>query len=123
MLQYSSYITRRMVIDNRNSLFVFGDNLQRFGFGGQAKEMRGEINSVGIPTKIAPHRHESAFFTDEWYDKWLPSFDEAEGRLMHHTGLIVWPYAGIGTGRAQLEKRAPKIWAAIEQLRTDLDEK
>jgi hypothetical protein len=30
---------------------------------------------------------------------------------------IIWPFDGIGTGLARLEKNAPSIWDDIEQLR------
>ncbi len=42
------YITREIVRDNPKKIFVFGDNDERDGFGGQAGQMRGEKNSIGI---------------------------------------------------------------------------
>lgn len=41
-------IMRRDLLDNQDKLYVFGDNMVRRGFGGQAREMRGEPNAVGI---------------------------------------------------------------------------
>ncbi len=57
-------ITRQMVREHPDRLFVFGDNLARVGYGGQAREMRDEPNAVGIPTKKLPTMTEGAFFSD-----------------------------------------------------------
>ncbi len=123
MLEYRDNITRRMLKDEPNTLFIFGDNIVKKGYGGQAAVMRGEPNAVGIPTKLYPSMKEGSFFSDDNYNIFMVVFDRCEAQLMHHTGKIVWPLAGIGTGRAQLRIRSPRIWDAIEQLRTDLDDK
>ena len=121
MLEHRQFITRNMVQAAPKTLFVFGDNMARQGFGGQAREMRGEPNSVGIPTKRRPSMTETSFFVDtsectreflrETYDDYL--------RLVFHAlygGHIVWPRDGIGTGLAELEQRAPKIYTLIKEL-------
>jgi hypothetical protein len=33
----------------------------------------------------------------------------------------VWPEDGIGTGLAQLQQRAPRIWAQLEAWRAELE--
>ena len=48
------FITRQYVKAHPNVYFVFGDNEVRRGYGGQAKEMRGELNTVGVRTKRTP---------------------------------------------------------------------
>jgi len=50
-IRTEKHITRQMLRAEPGTLWVFGDNLQRKGLGGQAKEMRGEPNAIGIPTK------------------------------------------------------------------------
>ena len=47
------------------TVFVFGDNMERCGFGGQAAAMRGEPNAVGVPTKWAPGSAPADFFCDD----------------------------------------------------------
>lgn len=101
-------------------LFVFGDNFQRRGFGGQAKEMRGEPNAVGIPTKRFPSMAEESFLTDNLLTLWGVNSGAAIIKLLGFEGVIVWPAAGIGTGLAELEKRAPRIWRAIQKLQVGL---
>ncbi len=40
------------------------DSVQRHGLAGQAKEMRGEPNAIGVATKWAPSTNPKAFFDD-----------------------------------------------------------
>ncbi len=108
--------TRAMIQRNPDVLFVFGDNLARRGFGGQAAEARGEPNSVGIVTKMSPSRYLS---DDNWLDVRDPIV-EAFNRLRNHLvngGTVVWPQDGVGTGLAELPTRAPLLDLAIEGCR------
>lgn len=117
-------ITRACLQANPRTLFVFGDNMAGTGLGGQAKEMRGEPNAVGIPTKLLPSMGENAFFQDADFPRAKPKIDAAFVRLFMQAangGDIVWPHAGIGTGMAELEKRAPQIWNYIERTRVALE--
>ena len=123
-MRYEKHITRQMLKDNPNTLFVFGDNMLGRGLGGQAAEMRGEPNAVGIPTKYMPGMGEADFFIDDDIRKAKPRIDAAFANLLVHAakgGEIVWPKDGIGTGLAELPKRAPKIWALIETHKKALD--
>lgn len=102
-------------------LFVFGDNVQRIGYGGQAAEARGEMNVVGIPTKMSP----KSYFEDTQYD-----FEVAREQIVQAFVIlaqhlkrgkdIVWPKDGVGTGLAQLKVRAPQIWRGLEECRNHL---
>lgn len=119
MLEYRKFITRSMLKSAPDTLFVFGDNLARQGFGGQAREMRGEPNAVGIPTKHRPSMAEDAFFTDDDKTKFLIVICMDYIRLVKHAARgshIVWPKDGIGTGLAELEQRAPEIYKMIKEL-------
>jgi len=124
MLRYLVEIYRNNLRRDPDTLFVFGDNMVERGLGGQAKEMRGEPNAVGIPTKLFPSMTEQAFFRDSDFNRAKPKIDAAFVRLFVHAangGDVVWPAAGVGTGLAELEKRAPKIWAYIEKNRVALE--
>jgi hypothetical protein len=101
------------------TLYVFGDNLKGFGMGGQAGQMRGEPNAIGIPTKIAPDMQEKSFFDDgKLCYMTVTSIIESRFRILEdhlRSGLdVVWPEDGIGTGLAQLPERAPRIHKYIE---------
>lgn len=118
MIEFRKYITRSMLSSERSTLFVFGDNIERKGRGGQAKEMRGELNAVGIPTKRSPAMSSIAFFTDRDFEEWRQASLSDWRRLFAHAkdgGKIVWPADGIGTGLARLQECAPTIAAAIDR--------
>lgn len=118
-------IIRQMLRQEPQRLFVFGDNMAQRGLGGQAKEMRGEPNAVGIPTKWSPEMFPDSFFLDRDLERVRPKIDAAFLRLAFHMlkgGAIVWPADGIGTGRAELPQRAPLIWELIESGRRILAE-
>lgn len=111
------WITRDDLKRNPEHLFAFGDNMARRGLGGQAKEMRGEPNAVGVPTKWEPTMYPSGFFSEADLEKVKPSIDEAFERLRAHLargGTVVLPRDGLGTGLAALDGRAPSIAALIQ---------
>ena len=109
--------TRALITANPEVLFVFGDNLARVGYGGQAAEARGCKNAVGIPTKISP----SQVITDELvyqnpHRYCVPvkeAFDELHAHLSKG-GVVCWPKDGVGTGLAALSTHAPKFLEGIE---------
>lgn len=108
--------TRREIRNNSDKLYLFGDNEQRRGLGGQAKECRGEPNAVGIVTKVAPSLSEGSFWSDQDFDRVTAILDaDFERAIAHalHGGVVVCPRAGIGTGLAELPLRAPKTMGYI----------
>lgn len=122
MFEYRKWITRNQLKEQPDTLFVFGDNMQRRGYGGQAKQMRGEPNAIGIPTKMIPSMHPNAFLTDQHYDQWLREAQKDIDRLISHKGPIVWPMDGIGTGLAKLDQTAPRIFKRIKKIERFLQE-
>jgi hypothetical protein len=123
-LLYIKRFTRTYIQAHPDWLFIFGDNLARSGLGGQAAEARGEPNAIGISTKKLPTMEPGAFLTDSNYDAWFAAEKSTLRRLMEASRAgrtIIWPFDGIGTGLAQLEKRAPAIWNDIEQLRIAIE--
>ena len=118
-IEFKKFITRKEVQKNRHKIYVFGDNLQHVGYGGQAKAMRGECNTIGIPTKYAPYQ----YFHECDYDLALPIikmyFDEIKNHLEMGRTVVI-PKDGIGTGLAKLEEKAPKIWKYVKRERIKL---
>ena len=116
--RYEERITRRMVkAELGQSIFVFGDNMLHIGYGGQAKEMRGELNAIGIPTKRRPAMNPEDFFSDR------PEELAAVCRAIHSITErvqqgqnIVWPTHGIGTGFARIHEKSPKIAAFLQSF-------
>jgi hypothetical protein len=115
------HITRDMLRQNPNTQFLFGDNLIERGLGGQAGEMRDEPNAIGIPTKRAPSMLDSSFFTDNEFEDNKIAIDKAFDKI-DLTRPVVIPANGLGTGRAQLDTRAPKTYAYLQQRLEELRE-
>jgi len=113
---FKKFITRKEVQDNCGlAWYVFGDNVEGKGLGGQAKEMRGESNSIGIPTKFAPGTNTRDYFYDSLYIKVIFQYFSSPLIRIENIlswddgGIIVWPADGLGTNRAELKTRAPKL--------------
>ena len=109
-----SSITREFVRSHQTWLFVFGDNLAKKGLGGQAREMRGEPNAVGIATKRSPSMNSDAFFSDSDIHNVIvmgaikDSFRILEFHLLSGD-VVVIPKNGVGGGLANLPVNAPLI--------------
>lgn len=123
---FQKFIYRADLRANPDVLYIFGDNLHRKGLGGQAKEMRGEPNAVGIATKAEPSQLPNSFFSDEDFDLFEKHYFEDIGRILMHLdndGVVIVPLDGLGTGLSELPTRAPLInkfiIESIEQLVKD----
>lgn len=116
MVIYQKQIYRSDLRNNPNLFYVFGDNAKHAGMGGQAREMRGEPNAIGIVTKRSPSPIESAFYRDtdheEWYDAWIGGFRAVEEMFVEGR-TIVWPSDGVGTGLARMVNTAPNLFKTM----------
>lgn len=112
-------ILRRDLRANPRAYFIFGDNFLRRGKGGQAAEMRGEPNAIGLVTKHEPSDLPRAFLTDADLPAVQRANDVALSAIRFHLiqgGLLILPLAGIGRGMANLPRHAPAIMAYYDQL-------
>lgn len=117
------WITRDVVRANRHKIFLFGDNILMKGYGGQAKEMRNEWNTLGIPTKWLPRMNIQAFFTDDDFDLIKQKIDHVlKGLRQSSFQIVVIPANGIGTGLARLDKTAPKIFKYLQEQLEKLED-
>ena len=121
-IEIREYITRKDIRVEKDKIFLFGDNLAGRGFGGQAKEMRGEGNAVGIPTKKLPSNSKDAFFTDKEFTANIKAIDEAFGKIPPDKTIVI-PKAGLGTGLAGLEEKAPKTFSYLNENERDFKKK
>jgi hypothetical protein len=106
-VKYLDWITRDMLRAEPEAYFVFGDNGQRVGFGGQAMEMRDEPNALGVATLYAPGLY---FRADDPKALCTVAADLARvgGALTSHHTVYV-PADGLGTGLARLAGNAPAL--------------
>ena len=110
---------------NPDVLYVFGDNNERWGKGGLAKECRGKRNAVGVRTKKAPTMDPTAFLSDVEYDQNVEWINQDMIRVLRHLEegrQVVFPTAPLGSGRAELDKRAPRTFKYIKDLTNQLAE-
>lgn len=114
---YKPFISRSDLRENPDMIFVFGDNDQRTGFGGQAKEMRGEPNAVGIRVKKSPSMSMGSFYTDEEYENNIKKIIDDLNNLakISFGKIIVFPSNGIGTGMAKLNVSAPQTFIYLSR--------
>jgi len=130
-IKIKKYITREFMRQHPDWIFVFGDNSMRVGKGGQAKEMRGEPNALGVRTKEKPLFSEDAYWTDKgnysnrmtrternceliWEDLLKVLY------LLRENKTVVFPKDGIGTGMAELETRAPRTYKYLQDRINEL---
>jgi hypothetical protein len=104
--------SRQLVQSTPEVLYVFGDNLQKSGTGGQAV-IRGIKNTFGIPTKKFPCMEEDCFFTDDEYEENCRIISAYIRSLLNFGTaflIVAFPEDGLGTGLAQLNTRAPRTY-------------
>ncbi len=116
-------ITRAMLKAEPDTLFLFGDNDDRRGLGGQAASMRGESNAVGVRTKAHPTTASDAFWSDSQLAENKRKIDEDLKRAFEHNGKVVIPSAGLGSGLARLDVTAPQTFAYLESRLKALEAK
>lgn len=115
---FQQTILRSDLHANRDYLYLFGDNEERRGLGGQAEQMRGEPNAHGIRTKKAPSMEAWALWTDEDYDRVVELIREdfeKPYRWITAGKVIVIPAVRFGTQRADLHINAPRVLAFINE--------
>jgi len=99
---------------NPDKIYVFGDNTQRVGMGGQA-QIRNNPNAMGIATKITPSMDEAAFMSDKDLIKNRQIIDGDIAKIKATGKTVVMPKDGLGTGLAQLKEKAPQTYAYLKQ--------
>jgi hypothetical protein len=110
-VKYLDWITRDRVRSEPDARFVFGDNGERWGLGGQAAAMRGEPNAIGVATLHAPGRFyrpgETAALDIVVRDIANVSAALCDGRTVYV------PRDGLGTGLARLTETSPALHRMI----------
>lgn len=114
---FDGFFTPKLCQTYKQMIFVFGDNMQREGKGGQAC-IRDEFNSVGIRTKVNPDRYTYSYFSDDQYSKYakIIEYDIANIKDLLSYHHIVLSKNGYGNGLAELDIRAPKLYSHLCSL-------
>lgn len=104
-------------------LFVFGEIAERENK--KSCSSASFRNTVGITVKRGTYSCDHAFFTDDDYHSVLDDNQQATLRLRRkmQSGKykkLVLPEKCWGTGHAELDTRAPKIFAVVKRLYDEL---
>ena len=100
----------KLLRSNLEKLYVFGDNTERAGKGGQAI-IRDEINAIGIATKVDTQ----TFMMDKDYFNNIAIIDNdifriKESYLNDQYEEVVFPINGLGTGLSSMQERCPRTF-------------
>jgi hypothetical protein len=119
----ADYYSKKDCQANPMSLYVFGDNTVRKGSGGQAI-IRGELNSIGIATKLKPSNSDEEFMSDNdlQENKKIINNDIYRIKELYNNAIyntIVFPYAGLGTGLSQMQVRCPRTFMYLNERLLD----
>lgn len=125
---FEGYWTVDDIRNNKNSLFIYGDNDIHVGTKGQAV-IRNEFNTAGIPTKKTPASYSFAYYNDDDYERNCANITKAIADIkkkiaIHKYEYLILPEDGLGTGLAKLPEKAPKTYEflgkSINQLIRDV---
>lgn len=110
-VSYVKWYTREMLQAAPAARFVFGDNRERVGYGGQAAACRGEPNSIGVATLYAPG---DFYRADDPFALATVSSDLNRVAMALAKGRLVFaPVDGLGSGLARLPEHAPNLHRLI----------
>ena len=123
---YDVYWTKTTAEKHPDWLFVYGDNDLGEGTGGQSI-IRGYRNTIGIPTKKTPDNNIKSYYTDEELELNKMKINDAISKIWdklnsNDYNKIVFPKDGLGTGYAQLNRRAPHTYEYLNQKIIELVE-
>jgi len=118
---FKGFWTIKDVRKHNKYIFIFGDNDEQYGKGGQAI-IRDEPNTHGIPTKKYPDNSSEAFYTDDELERNKRKINAAFKKLkdkinnsdIKYKGIYL-PENGLGTGLADLPNCAPKTYEFLEK--------
>lgn len=116
LIETMDMFTEELVKNNPNKLFVFGDNMLRYGKGGQAI-IRDLPNTLGIVTKRAPKTGKTAYFSDADDEMDTMLQDIRKLHLISKCNVfthIVFPSKGIGTGMAHMKSKSPMLYKMMK---------
>lgn len=114
------WYSKELLQDNSYKIFVFGDNLERRGKGGQAV-IRHERNSFGLATKVKPSTSVDSFFEDSNPAHYKAIEDDLlELKEIGKDTTLVFPSGGLGNGLSQMHFRCPKLFSYMNALLLDM---
>lgn len=108
MFEIKRIISNNDCKENRDKIFLYGDNLDGYGKAGQAI-IRDNENAFGIATKVHPTLNNNAFMNDDLHYKLVRDLLKTIWKSHLNGKTIVVPEFRFGYGLSQIDKYAPKI--------------
>lgn len=127
LLKFTGLYSTSLVRQHPFKVFVFGDNLMRYGKGGQAV-IRDVPNTLGVATKAEPTMARDAFFYEQWLEKHLRHVidDLVKVGRAAETSDVVIPFTkgghsvSLGLGLAKLDMHSPTTVKVISAYLNNL---
>ncbi len=117
---YKGFWTREEVANQPDKIFLFGDNTKdrtetkHVPTSTQAV-IRGLPNTIGIDTKKDRETDPKSYLSDDDFE-WFKNHLDNQIQLAISSGkTVVIPADGIGTGKAKLKEKAPKLYEYLRQ--------
>ena len=125
---FSGNWSREEVAKQTDKVFLFGDNTNdrintHYVPSMTQAVIRGLPNAIGIDTKKNRGTTKDSYFTDADFDIFKTQVDNAIQQAINSGKTIVIPEGGIGTGKAQLQQRAPKLFNYLQEQLNKLQQK
>lgn len=123
---FKGFWNRRQVASQEDKVFLFGDNTNDRTVTKHVPSMtqaviRGLSNAIGIDTKKDRGTSASSYLTDNDL-KWFKNHVDTQIQLAKSSGkTIVMPADGIGTGKAMLKEKAPKLFQYLQNKLNSLE--
>lgn len=118
--EFIGFWTREQIASQPNKVFLFGDNtndrtVTKYVPSMTQAVIRGLSNAIGIDTKKDRGTSSTSYFTDKDFD-WFKNHVDTQIQKAKDSGkTIVIPADGIGTGKAMLKDKAPKLFEYLQQ--------
>ena len=114
----SEYFSVKQAEANTRKLYVFGDNLERYGEAGQAC-IRNVPNSIGLATKRAPGSDKLDYFEDSLFCYSVVLRDITKIIAICNVfkyKTIVFPKDGLGTGFSDMPNKCPELYKEMNRV-------
>lgn len=112
---YKGFWNKNICNQNKDKLFIYGDNESRIGSRGQAI-IRYCDNAKGISTKKTPSSYYESYYNDEEIEKNKNTIDMDIDKIIYlskYYKYLVFPEDGLGTGLSKLPEKAPKTYSYL----------
>ncbi|HDZ53353.1 hypothetical protein LCGC14_0042900 [marine sediment metagenome] len=118
MRLYHGYYSPQACRDEPEATFIYGDNFQRYGRGKYAGQaiIRDMPNALGLAVKHEPKRDHRSYLSNDDIQVFINELHrvhEVIAPRLRAGGTVYWPADGLGTGLAEMPKRAPLLYKKL----------